>query len=161
MGGGRKHFLPELKKRFGNACGYDIARDFRVANPPNYYGLDWPRRIAERWKAFIHGNGVFLWMRRAIAGYIHENRPFSWMHLIDMLFTVFCEPKRSSRPGLFRCKSQRFLLRVRTTSVAGLCAYRCWSAKSSEPGTLDALRGRFPFHVRPQMQTCCRTRPDL
>ena len=28
---GFDYFLPELKKRFGNACGYDIARDFMEA----------------------------------------------------------------------------------------------------------------------------------
>lgn len=34
----REDLLPELKKRFGNACGYDIARDFMEAHGIEY---DW------------------------------------------------------------------------------------------------------------------------
>ena len=67
-------------------------------------------------------------------------------------------PSRRQEPGP---GSGAFPSPVLGTCVAGPSTFRCESAKSSGLATLDALYGRFAFHVRTKMQTGNATRPDL
>ena len=75
---------------------------------------------------------------------------------------------RKALDGRFPVKAARawsrsgaVALQVPALSVAGPGQLCYGSAKSSGLAPLDALRGRFAFHVRTKLQTCHTTDPDL